>query len=164
MRRFTESASHVRFFLGPCLSFQGNSELVLDGDDDSPLSSDVAERDSDEEEAEAEKDRESSSVASSSADSTEFILVLRAAGQYLGSGLDGSLLYPNTQFITAPMQMGIDYHSTLELSIVCFLLERSLVGDYMSEIVFPFRAGATTAPPPSAISGRRRSRSLAAVL
>ena len=120
MRRFTEykqlplSLSHVRFFLGPCLSFQGNSELVLDGDDDSPLSSEVAERDSDEEEAEAEKDRESSSVASSSAfDSTEFILVLRAAGQYLGSGRgglpppeDGSLLYPNTQFITAPMQRG----------------------------------------------------------
>ena len=161
MRRFTESASHVRFFLGPCLSFQGNSEF-LDGDDDSPLSSDVAERDSDEEEAEAEKDRESSSVASSSAfDSTEFILVLRAAGQYRGSGLDGSLLYPNTQFITAPMQQRGDYHSTLEFSIVCcFLLERSLVGDYMSEIVFPFRAGATTAPPPSAIS----RRSLAAVL
>ena len=122
MRRFTEykqlplSLSHVRFFLGPCLSFQGKSEF-LDGDDDSPLSSDVAERDSDEEEAEAEKDRESSSVASSSADSTEFILVLRAAGQYLGSGRgglpppeDGSLLYPNTQFITAPMQRG-DYHS-----------------------------------------------------
>ena len=98
------SLSHVRFFLGPCLNFQGNREFFDGHCECSPLSTEVAERDSDEE---AENDSESSSVASEecsiiTADSSDPLAAFRE-GQNLGSGrgpIPCSLLYPNTQFIT----------------------------------------------------------------
>ena len=137
------SLLNLRFFLGPCLNFQGNREF-FDGECEcSPLSTEFAERDSDED---AENDSESSSVASDECSISSDPLDFRA-GQNLGSGRGPtpcSLLYPNTQFIT--VLRGTRRHTQYNFcNTPCFLLDRSLAEDYMSEIVFPFRTGATTA-------------------